>query len=79
MSGQKKEGTAPSTELLRILGDYCRILAEYNYLIGQIDTIQSIAIYDNYLPVERVLRLLGRDEAANVIEEKKFGRRKEEE
>ena len=38
-----------------------------------------MAMYDNYLPVERVLRLLGRDEAANVIEEKKSGRRKEEE
>ena len=50
----------PST----ILGEYCRIL-------GAIDAIEVMAMYDHYLPVERVLKVLGRAEAAEIIEKKK--------
>ena len=64
MSGQNEEGKVQYTEPSTILGEYCRIL-------GAIDAIEVMAMYDHYLPVERVLKVLGRAEAAEIIEKKK--------
>jgi len=36
-----------------------------------IDAIEILAMRDNYLPVEVVLRILGRESAAEIIERKK--------
>lgn len=38
---------------------------------GVIDAIEVLALRDNYLPVEVVLRILGREGAAEIIERKK--------
>ena len=51
------------------------ILAEYCRILGAIDAIEVIAMYDRYLPVERVLRVLGRAEVAEIIEREKEAHR----
>lgn len=68
---KKTNVVIPSDIFINILKDYHGSGMSWACMDAAIDAIEILAMRDNYLPVEVVLRLLGREKAAKVIEDKK--------
>lgn len=71
MRDKKTNVVIPSDIFVNILNDYRGAGMSWGRMDAAIDAIEILAMRDNYLPVEVVLRILGREKAAKVIEDKK--------
>jgi hypothetical protein len=68
---KKTNVVIPSDVFVKILNDYRGAGMSWGSMDATIDAIEVLAMRDNYLPVEVVLRILGRESAAEIIERKK--------